>query len=390
MQPTQEKERIISIDALRGMALLGIFLVNMISFHSPYFYYDPYQWWGEGKEQTTYRIIDFFFQASVYPLFALLFGYGLGILQRRAIHKGENFYFMAIKKLFILLVIGIIHAFVIWSGDILITYAIIGLMLLVFMQMSGKTLVLLGSTFFLIPTMFLSIFTTLIAISHTGDTTYWTNIEGLQDAITAYSEGSFIEIFKQRFHDWYLVNQLSNWPMIALSIWPMMALGAGASKLQVVEKMRQYKNRFILVGSTALLLGAFFKIIPFLFTPHYPYTYIQDSLGGPLLAVFYASSGLLLFSQKWIQKWIHPLALAGRMSMTIYLLESIIGTMIFYHYGLDLYGKMSLTTSSWLAVGIYIILVILAEFWFGKYKYGPIEKLWRIGTYGIKLGGDRK
>ncbi len=390
MQPIAGKERIISIDALRGLALIGIFLVNMISFHSPYFYYDPYQWWGEGKEQTTYRIIDFFFQASVYPLFAMLFGYGLGIQQRRASEKGENFYKLAMKRFLVLLIIGIMHAFVIWSGDILITYAMVGFLLLIFMRMTGKTLLLLGSSFFIIPTLFLSIFTTLMAMSHTGDTTYWTDIQGLQDAIASYSEGSFIEIFKQRFHDWYLVNNLSNWPMIVLSIWPMMAIGAGASKLRVVENIERLKKWFISIGLLALFLGTLFKIIPFLFHPHYQYTYIQDSFGGPLLAVFYASFGVLLFSRKWIQKWIHPLALAGRMSMTIYLLESIIGTLIFYHYGLDLYGKMSLTTSSWLAVGIYIILVILAEFWFGKYNYGPMEKLWRMGTYGLKLGGDRK
>ena len=66
------------------------------------------------------------------------------------------------------------------------------------------------------------------------------------------------------------------------------------------------------------------------------------------------------------------------MSISIYLSQSIIGTLIFYNYGLGLYGKISMATGTWLAIGIFVIQVILAEIWLSKFKYGPVEKLWRI------------
>lgn len=83
-----------------------------------------------------------------------------------------------------------------------------------------------------------------------------------------------------------------------------------------------------------------------------------------------------------VAKLLKPLASAGRMSITIYITQSIIGTLIFYNYGLGLYGAMSLSTGTWLAVGIFVIQVILSDIWLSFFKQGPIEKFWRLATYG--------
>lgn len=112
----ESNERIHSIDVMRGFAILGIFLTNMLAFHSPMLYLNPYIWWSSKVDQNIYNFIDFFVQASFYPLFALLFGFGLMIIKRRSIDKGISFTPIAIRRLSLLLVIGCFHAFFIWQS----------------------------------------------------------------------------------------------------------------------------------------------------------------------------------------------------------------------------------------------------------------------------------
>jgi uncharacterized protein len=139
ISPLQESNRILSLDRMRGFAMLGIFLVNMLSFHSPLLYIDPLKWWKDPLDQGFYVSIDIFVQASFYPLFSMLFGYGLVLLRERAQLKGISFIPIALRRLSLLLVIGLIHAFFIWHGDILFNYAFLGLIFLLFIRLSGRS-----------------------------------------------------------------------------------------------------------------------------------------------------------------------------------------------------------------------------------------------------------
>lgn len=112
--------------------------------------------------------------------------------------------------------------------------------------------------------------------------------------------------------------------------------------------------------------------------------YIQDAIGGPILGMAYIAAIVLIMRNAKVAKLLHPFSSAGRMSITVYIMQSVIGTLIFYHYGLGLYGKISLATGTWLAFAIYIIQVVFAEIWLSKFKQGPIEKFWRFLTYGKK------
>lgn len=123
---TEQRDRIVAIDIIRGISIFGIFLVNMMSFHSPLLYVDPHTRWHQGLEKYTYRFIDVFAEGSFYPLFALLFGYSFVLFREKVVGQGMNFTVLALRRLFFLLVVGIIHAFFIWHGDILIQYSILG------------------------------------------------------------------------------------------------------------------------------------------------------------------------------------------------------------------------------------------------------------------------
>ncbi|MFK4998180.1 DUF418 domain-containing protein [Bacillus sp. N9] len=110
MEPIRSDQRIQSLDVLRGIALFGILLVNMISFHSPFSYYNPYEWF-KTTDLTVYSWMDIFVQGSFYPIFAMMFGYGMVIIQERAASKGVSFWKVSIRRLIVLLIFGIVHAF---------------------------------------------------------------------------------------------------------------------------------------------------------------------------------------------------------------------------------------------------------------------------------------
>ena len=382
MSPIEQSERIVSLDVIRGFSLLGIFIINMISFHSPFLYLDPYTWWKTPEDISLYPWIDVLVQASFYPLFAMMFGYGLGIQQQRANEKGTSFYMFGSRRLLILLGIGCIHAFLIWSGDILINYAIFGLLLLLFMGLSGKRLMWLGAILFLMPQLFFSILLVLMTFADPTGVTQYTNIAALQNSVAAYASGSFKSIMEQRFDDWYMVNSPDNLIFLLLSILPMMMIGAGASKLRLLEKISTHRKSWIVIGASTLVVGIVIKSLPLLIESNFAYSYIQDFFGGPFLSVSYAIILSLLLLNEKILKWSKPLASVGKMSLTNYLMQSIIGTLIFYSYGFGLYGEVTLTTGTLLAVGIYVIQVILSEIWLSRFRYGPVEKLWRVLSYG--------
>lgn len=376
-----EIDRIKSLDVLRGLSLLGILIVNMIGFHSPYGYYNPYEWWRY-DDLTVYMWIDVLVQGSFYPIFAMMFGYGLVIMQKRSAFRGTSFLKTSSKRLSVLLAFGIIHAYLIWHGDILITYALMGFVLLLFLKIPGRWLLGIGLGLYMLPQFFFSALMLLASLADTSSLTDFIDIAGLQQAETVYANGSFFDITKQRFADWSNNNLAGGWLIYFFLILPMMMIGAAASKLEWLETAKTHWKKWLVLLLVALPVGLAFKLLPFAIGLSLSIQYIQDAIGGPILGVAYIAATVLLIRIEWAKKLLQPLAEAGRMSMTIYLTQSIIGTLIFYGYGLGLYGKISLATGTWLAFAIYVIQVVLASAWLSKFRQGPVEMLWRRLTYG--------
>ncbi len=376
-------ERIQTLDVLRGFSLLGILLVNMIAFHSPYTYYNPYDWWEYG-DLTVYTWLDILVQGSFYPIFAMMFGYGLVIMQRRSAIRGTSFLKISMRRLSVLLIFGIIHAFFIWSGDILITYALLGMVLLLFLRLPGPWLMGLGWGLYLLPQLFFSGMLVLASLFDSASLADYIDIAGLQQSEMIYSTGSFMEITNQRISDWKANNLSGGLIIYFFLILPMMMIGAGAGKMQWLEKAASQWKKWLVILLIALPIGIAVKTLPFLMGLTISYQYIQDAIGGPILGMAYIAAIVLIMRSAKVAKLLHPLSSAGRMSITIYIMQSVIGTLIFYHYGLGLYGKISLATGTWLAFAIYMIQVVFAEIWLSKFKHGPIEKFWRFLTYGKK------
>ncbi|TQR17605.1 DUF418 domain-containing protein [Psychrobacillus soli] len=386
IRPVGEKERVISIDVMRGFALLGIFVVNMLFFHSPYIYINPYTWFQVPGDYETHKWIDIFVQGSVYPLFSMLFGYGLAMQFMKSQEKGTSFNKLAVRRLSILLVIGCIHAFLIWSGDILITYAIAGFVLILMIRLKPVWLVLISALLFLVPNGLLNGLLYFLGKLEPESLIIYTAIQKIEESIVAYSLGSWGDIFSQRLDDWiYMSGYGLIVLMILFTIVPFLMLGAAAAKLKLIERARSLKVFWIIAIIVGLGAGTAIKWLPYLTEPNTLTMTVQDTFGGPLQAIAYAGILALVCTIPFMQKLLSPVAKAGRMSMTIYLMQSIIATTIFYAYGFGLYGKVDITTGTWMAVGIYVLQLVFAEIWFMKFKQGPVEALWRKLTYRNNL-----
>ena len=217
IQPVSLNERVKAIDLMRGVALFGILIINMLAFHSPLSYIDPYKWFDGNINEGVYLFIDIFIQASFYPLFAMLFGYGLGMQFLRAEAKNQPFMSLAVKRLVILLLFGIIHAFLIWYGDILITYAIMGFLLLGMIRLPSSWLIGFAGIVYAVPHLLLL---GIMFIAAAADPNIYVGYMEIESSIQSYQSGSFAEIFSQRLADWTYSNNLANYIILIATIQP--------------------------------------------------------------------------------------------------------------------------------------------------------------------------
>lgn len=379
MQPLQERERFKEIDSLRGIALFGILLANMLFFHSPYIYIDPFTWYQLPKDQQAFQFIDIWIQGSFYPIFAMLFGFGLALQAER---MKDHFIRFGMKRMGVLLLFGIAHVLLLWAGDILITYAASGFVLLFLLRLPKGWLLTIGSLFYVIPNA--AILVLLYGIEKfdpTGSFVY-TSIEGLEQSIAAYGSGSFADIFFQRLADWTYMNQGAFFLLWMLfSIVPLMMLGAFAAKASIVTWVREKRGKALLIGIVFFGIGTWIKWIPYLTEGTIFRGTLQDTIGGPLQAIGYSLLLLVLFTATTHLIIWRPFERAGKMSLTVYLLMSVLATTFFYSYGFGFYGKVDVLTGIWIGIGIYALCVIFAELWLTKFKQGPLERLWRYFTY---------
>lgn len=382
MQPTPSTDRIFAIDLMRGFSLLGILLVNMLSFHTPYLYIDPYSWFSDAGEWEMFVFIDIFIQASFYPLFSLLFGYGLAMQFLKSREKREPFAPVAVRRLLVLLAFGIAHAFLLWSGDILITYAIMGFLLLPLLRLPAGWLLGIGVFLYALPQLMLQ---GLMFLAVAVDPNFYTAIQDVASSTAAYANGTYAEVFAQRATDWAYANNIATIFLMVVTILPFFLVGAAAAKWQLIGRVKELKKVWIMLAVIPSVIGVALKAVPFIFEANYATMYVQDMFGGPLLAVAYAAMIALLAQKAVARKFLSPVAKAGRMSMTTYLMQSLIATTIFYSYGLGLYGQVDIVTGTIIALGIFAIQLIFAEFWLQKFRQGPAEMLWRKLTYRNKF-----
>ena len=382
-RPVGLNERIATLDILRGFSLLGILLVNMFGFYLPMPHIaDLSNWFTEAKDIILQQYLDIYVQSSFYPLFSMLFGYGLAMQFLKAKANSTNFYKFAPKRLVILFIVGMLHAFLIWWGDILATYAFCGVFLMAFLRLRSGWLLTVAIVlnglyhFFFISAYMLGGFfnepTSVLSV----------DIMAIQNAVTAYGVGNWMDAFTQRLDD--LAIQLSTimWISSLFTILPYMLIGAAMAKWRLIERAKEKLVLWIVLAVVGLGVGIYVKSLPIAGQQTFGNEYLQVYIGGPILAIGYTAVIVLLTQLPSIVKLLSPIAKAGRMSLTLYLMQSIICTTLFYNWGFDLFGKVDVQMGIFIALGLFIVQVLFAELWFSKYKQGPLEAAIKRLTYG--------
>lgn len=399
--PVQPAERIQIVDVLRGFALFGILLVNMTIFSAPFqSLLFPVPAGTPWYDRVALWLIHFLGEGKFYALFSMLFGMGMVLQMERIEGRGGHFVALYARRLLILLVIGVIHALLIWPGDILIIYALLGFVLLLFRNAKPRTLLIWAGGVIAVPMLFMALSTALLAwgrsipeaaqqIEQSMAITEAGYRAEFERAAQVYATGNFAAITQQRLAD-YLSMGLSSFFVLGFNILAMFLVGAAFAKLRLFHHLADHRllwRRLLIWGGIVGMAGNALYATLIMYQVRYDLSYplliatIGHSIGAPLLMLAYVAAICLLALQPaWWQR-LHVLAPLGQMALSNYLLQSIICTTIFYGYGLALFGKVGAAAGIALTIVIYALQIPLSHWWLRRFRYGPAEWLWRSGTY---------
>ncbi|SDX97476.1 uncharacterized protein SAMN05421736_10150 [Evansella caseinilytica] len=391
LTPLDADDRLHHIDSLRGFALLGILLVNMLAFQYGTIGYKFIYPTLLPIDKSAFSLIEWLFQGSFYPIFSMLFGFGAVIMWERAEAKARPFNRIFIRRLLILLVIGFMHLHFLWDGDILFTYAITGLLFIFFIKRKPKTLFIWA-----LALMFLINAPGLIP-SGTEDTLDLTPYGDYEAELLA--EGSYADIVHHRLTVntfekidlGFAMDSLEHkiiasilaffsFTTIVLQALMLFIFGALIAKKRwlhhIGENKMFLKKTMIIFLIAGLGLKGGMVLSENAMLDYYGYL-----LGGPLAAVGYMAGFSLLFDRLGATAPFRGFAYLGRMALTNYLLQSVIMTTIFYGYGVGMFGKLGPLTGSMMAAALIGGQIFFSRYWLQRHRFGPMEWLWRKGTY---------
>lgn len=395
LQPTQHGERIVTLDIVRGFALLGILLVNMQFFVTPMLFLllSEVTLFEGAVNRTADWFITIFATGKFFTIFSFLFGLGFYLFMERVNAKGLSVRQVYSRRLFFLLLLGGTHFFIFWSGDILFNYAIAGFLLLLFRNCTINTIRKWSIGLLSLVIFLLGFFTYLSSLLENtfGEEIISKNDFALlvDEAITVFQTGSFSKITAFRLAEeipLILPNFIITVPMVLF----LFLIGLYVGKKGVLFNIsghldwirKVWKKSFIygvLMTIAYVTLKVELFIVPFYL--HEASIEVLSLVSGLVLSFFYISSITLLCQQKqWLDR-LKFLAPVGQMALTNYLLQTVICLFLFYGYGLGFYGKVTPEVGILITIAIFTVQIYFSKFWLSKYKYGPLEKVWRAFTY---------
>lgn len=371
------KQRIFSIDALRGFSLLGILLMNILTFAYPYQIINPFEFF-QHQDGAWFKISSLFIIASFYPIFAFLFGYGLSIMYQNSLDKGLNYYPMITRRLLFLLLLGIIHGVFIFYGDILSTYALLGLIAIIFVRLKPQyTLVALSIGIGIFVLLYLL---PMILLKDVTQIESFVGLQELERVNNILSSADYVSIigFNLKYFGMNIANAILVGPF---SILPIMLFGIYAHQINWFNKIKQHKNLYMVIGVVVLILGLAIKMIQIVLEGSVTSQLMSQMIGGPIVALSYIMFFVILCEDQTVRKILTPLQSIGKLSLTTYISQSIICILIFYGVGLNYYGKLPVLTIYIIGIVIYCVQLIVSYLYLLRFKQGPLEKLWRKVTY---------
>ncbi len=396
--PVSPDARIDAIDVLRGFALLGILVMNVQAFAMPEAaYYNPtaygdlgganlYVWLG-GRLLADQKFMT---------IFSMLFGAGIVLMTARAEARRRDARRVHYRRMTWLAVIGLLHAHLLWFGDILFLYAVCGMLVHPFRRQSpGRLLAIGAATIAVASAIFAALQASLpcwpeeaLAELTVGA---WQPTRTTIDAALATYRGGWLEQLPARSA------AALGFETFMLAVWGvwraggLMLIGMALYKLDVFSARRSPRFYGALVAA-ALLAGIPVEAYGVALDFRYGWTVTWSFFQGrqfnywPSIAVSLGYVGLVMLACRTtaLRRATRPFAAVGQTALSNYLLQTVICTTIFYGHGLGLYGSVDRAGQLGIVVGVWAVQLIASPLWLRRYRFGPAEWVWRSLTYGTR------
>ena len=391
--PIASLERVEIIDAVRGFALFGVLLANLV-WLSQEVVMTPERLAAlptASADRIAKQLVVFFIDWKFITLFSFLFGLGFAVQLMRAEERGRAILRTYIRRLVVLLLFGIVHAYVFWYGDILAFYALLGFFLILFRKSSDRVLLVIGLLF---------------AVVFPALSQYWITLQPppLAPAAGTPTETDLrLETFLSA--DVFRVTrenanmQLTRFwgsgvfSFILTQVFGKFLLGYYAGRRRLLQNAADhlglYRKLFWLGLAVGVVCNGVWVMTDVLIEQKQLETQsgwmlparLLIYLGAIALAAFYLSAIVLLYQRETWKKRIGVLAPVGRMALTNYLAHTAFYLLIFYGYGLGLMGRVGTGFCILLSLLIFGLQIAYSGWWLDHFRFGPMEWLWRSLTY---------
>ncbi|MBN1991695.1 MAG: DUF418 domain-containing protein [Anaerolineae bacterium] len=393
-QPTRPSERIMALDALRGFAILGILIMNIQSFAMPEAAYLNPAAYGNltGLNKWVWILSHTLAEQKFMTIFAALFGAGIVLFTARLESKERRPLPWHYRRTFWLLVIGLLHAYLLWYGDVLVSYALCALVVVLCRKWSAPVLLILGLAVVAVGSLLYLFFGFSLAYmppeAYAGMQLSWQPPpEMISHELAVYQSGWLTQMTLR------IPSSLTFQTLVFLifNMWRaggLMLVGMALFKWGVLTAARSTRFYGLL-----LLVGFGLGLPPVIygvgqnFAVNWSMDYArffgsQFNYWGSLpVSLGYVSLVMLLCKWPNLTPLTGVLGAVGRMALTNYLLQTIICTTIFYGHGLGLFGRVERSGQILLVLGVWTFQLIISPLWLRYYHFGPAEWLWRSLTY---------
>lgn len=404
LSPAKKAERIGSLDFIRGIAVMGILIANIVAFGQPFqAYMYPDAFLTEHGPASDWLLVAQFvvIDGKMRALFTLLFGAGLYLFMERAWARGASRW-LQIKRLFFLMLFGMIHFYLIWLGDILFYYAVIGFVVVACLRWSAKAQFWTGLIAYLFGSLLYAAMLTfpfVVAETSIGEAENMAPVradlergktealvEGNQEAALIQAGDYFGYVALRATDGWQ--EQLANVFFFGLESFPLMLLGVALYRMGFFSgafssrKMRMW-------GWIGLTLGAAWHLALILWAKGEGYTYyglLAVFVGWSVIPRFMMALGIAALLVEYLPQWngwlVQRVSAAGRAAFTNYLGTSIFMLFVFHGWALGLFGELNRPTLYVVTALTCVLMLAWSKPWLERYRYGPLEWLWRCLTYG--------
>lgn len=402
LTPVQANERETFMDVLRGFAILGIFIANLGSGFS----------WYNGDAHLTGPFLlpaldpkmeflhQMFIEGKFYSIFSLLFGWGIALQIKRGMAKGINATPVVRRRLLFMLMFGAIHL-LIWPGDIVFFYALLGFLLLPFRRFSNKTLLITGGVLILSPILLYWLKMKFPVLNYPAELLNKTgervsgsllHIKSGEEYMNLMKHGNWGDLIKAntggfffRYSYLFFVSRISK-------VLGMFLIGYVLGRTDFYKNVLQHKKILYYVIAAGVIIGlpANYMLAHYMSTAGMDYFMLKQkgwyqtivyAFGVASLAMTYVACFMLLFQTTAGKRVLALLAPVGKMAFSNYITQSLVGNFVFLGAGLGYMGQVGPVYFTIFGIAFFIIQIIVSTIWLKYFNFGPVEWLWRSATY---------